>query len=190
METDIFKLSAADISLFNKDSNYVDYAVMDLIGHVSNSWGAFIHVRGNFVPDPHAGVLTKYNLGTPVGQYLQGPWNNIYLQSAPVVGSDLRLKENVSYDLSRYDAFFDALRPISYTRKDSEERKICTGFGAQDVEAALLDCGLSADDFSGLVLPVGETGRYSLRYEQFIALCIRQIQQLKLRVTQLEEEPL
>jgi len=187
METEIFKLSATDISLLNKNSNYVDYAVIDLIGHVSDSWGAFVHLRGNLVPDPHAGNLTKYNLGTPTGQYRPGPWNNIYLQSAPVIVSDLRLKENVAYDLSRYDAFFDALRPICYTLKDSGEKQICTGLGAQDVEAALHRSGLTADDFSGLVAPDGETGSYSLRYEQFIALCIGQIQKLKLRVKQLEE---
>ena len=66
-------------------------------------------------------------------------------------------------------------------------KQICTGLGAQDVEAALHRSGLTADDFSGLVAPDGETGSYSLRYEQFIALCIGQIQKLKLRVKQLEE---
>ena len=65
---------------------------------------------------------------------------------------------------------------------------------AQDIEAALAEAGLSPMDFAAFVASPrldadgNETGEYdyALRYEEFIALCIWQIQRLKERVNVLE----
>ncbi|MDE7242781.1 MAG: gp58-like family protein [Oscillospiraceae bacterium] len=115
-------------------------------------------------------------------------WNNIFLNNNPTVTSDLRCKKNLRYDLEQYDPFFDALRPAAYTVRETQDVKVNLGLGAQDVEKALLDTGLSPDDFAGLVLPESKDGFYALRYEQLLPLCIRQIQQLKKRVSVLEKE--
>ena len=59
---------------------------------------------------------------------------------------------------------------------------------AQDVEQALAACGLTGQDFAAFVRSPREGGGadYGLRYEELVALCIRQIQRLQARVERLE----
>ena len=54
---------------------------------------------------------------------------------------------------------------------------------------ALRECGLTGKDFAAFVKTQREDGGadYGLRYEELIALCIRQIQRLRERVRKLEE---
>lgn len=153
----------------------------------SDRWNQSIYVSGNLFPMywNESGTANQYNLGGS-GSTLARRWNNIYLQNSPNVLSDLRLKENVSYGLDRYDAFFDELRPISYTMQGKTDGPRRTGLGAQEVEAALKAAELTAADFAGLTVPEDSDGYYSLHYEEFIALCIDQVQRLKKRVAQLE----
>ena len=65
-----------------------------------------------------------------------------------------------------------------------------TGSGAHTncTMQALAACGLTGQDFAAFVRSPREGGGadYGLRYEEFIALCIRQIQRLQARVERLE----
>ena len=69
-----------------------------------------------------------------------------------------------------------------------DERQVVQLF-AQDVEQALRECGLTGKDFAAFVKTPGTDGGadYGLRYEELIALCIRQVQRLRERVRKLEE---
>ena len=91
--------------------------------------------------------------------------------------------------MERYDALFEKLRPVSYRLKDGASGRTHTGLIAQDVEQALVDCGLTGQDFAAFVkTPRTDGGAdYGLRYEELTALCIRQIQRLQARVRRLEE---
>ena len=57
------------------------------------------------------------------------------------------------------------------------------------LEQALRECGLTGKDFAAFVKTQREDGGadYGLRYEELIALCIRQVQMLRERVRKLEE---
>lgn len=102
--------------------------------------------------------------------------------------SDREKKTEISDALDRYDALFARLRPVCYRLKDGTSGRVHTGLIAQDVEQALAACGLTGQDFAAFVRSPREGGGadYGLRYEEFIALCIRQIQRLQARVERLE----
>lgn len=117
-------------------------------------------------------------------------WAQVYAAASEIVTSDREEKNTINYeDLARYDALFDALKPCSYRYNNGRSGRTHTGLIAQDVEEAMEGLGLEGTDFAGFIKEQdagGETPRYALRYEEFIALCIRQIQALKQRVSQLE----
>lgn len=115
-------------------------------------------------------------------------WSVVYAKSSTIVTSDQEQKDNISYDLSRYDDLFYGLKPASYTLKDGESGRTHTGLIAQDVEAAMTKAGITGLDFAAFVKSERENGwDYGLRYEELIALCIRQIQKLNERIKKLEE---
>ena len=101
------------------------------------------------------------------------------------VYSDRRMKHDIRYDIDRYDAFFDALKPASFLFNGDKFGRRKTGMIAQDVLAAMELAGIKQSDFSALKYNK-EEDRYTLAYEPFISLCIEQIQRLKKRLDALE----
>lgn len=112
--------------------------------------------------------------------------------------SDLRLKQNINYDISKYDNLFDSLKPASYQFKSDLNSKTHLGFIAQEVEQSLFDNKLTRKDFAGIsihgegfdtktdtILDLDKT-TYALGYNELHALEVRQIQLLKARVQELE----
>jgi hypothetical protein len=164
-----------DIYLDNADGMYLQI----------ESGGEFIFGNGDMRPN----YDDSYTCGTS-----SRAWTDIYSCNDLNVTSDLTKKKDVKYGLSAYDGLFDSLRPISFlfTHGTSGRRHI--GLGAQDVEEALAANGLSSLDFAGLVKSpkVDDEGEavdgfdYHLRYGEFIALLIEQVQTLKKRVAALE----
>ena len=115
-------------------------------------------------------------------------WSVVYAQTGTITTSDREKKTDISYALERYDALFEKLRPASYRLKSGTSGRTHTGLVAQDVEQALTECGLTGQDFAAFVkTPRTDGGAdYGLRYEELIALCIRQIQLLRESVRKLE----
>ena len=139
-----------------------------------------VSCEGNFVPNSSQ----LYDLGES-GLY----WNNIYCYSSATDLSDKREKTEISYlaNSVKMDAFFDGLRPASYKMLHGTSGRTHYGMIAQDVEALMQVLGMDSKDFAGFVKSEkDEETHYGLRYGEFIALCIDQIQQLKKRVKALE----
>lgn len=122
-------------------------------------------------------------------------WSDVYADNDTIQTSDREKKEEIVYGLEQYDRLFDALRPVSYRFRNGQSGRTHLGLIAQDVEAALEAVGLTGQDFAGFVKSprLDETGQviegvydYALRYGEFIAMCIDQIQQLKAQVAELE----
>ena len=101
------------------------------------------------------------------------------------VYSDRRMKHDIRYDIDRYDAFFNALKPASFLFNGDKSGRRKTGMIAQDVLAAMELAGIEQSDFSALKYNK-EEDRYTLAYEPFISLCIEQIQRLKKRLDAIE----
>ena len=140
------------------------------------SVGGSLSISGGTAP----GSDNAYSLG-----YSNYRWSVVYAATSAISTSDRREKREISYELSRYDELFDRLKPARYRLRDGTSGRTHTGLIAQDVEQALKDCGLTGRDLAAFVR--AEDGGYGLRYEEFIALCIRQIQKLNRRVKRLEE---
>ena len=133
------------------------------------------------------GAAPEYDGAGSLG-YSNYRWSVVYAQTGTISTSDREKKTEISYALDRYDALFARLRPVCYRLKNGTSGRVHTGLIAQDVEQALAACGLTGQDFAAFVRSPREGGGadYGLRYEEFIALCIRQIQRLQARVERLE----
>lgn len=119
-------------------------------------------------------------------------WSEIYASSPEIVTSDRNLKHSINYDVSAYKALFDGLKPCSFQFDNGKSGRTHIGLIAQDVEQAMEAAGLTSLDFAGLIKSPDEEAEggyvYSLRYEEFISLCILEIQRLDQRVQELEEK--
>ena len=158
------------------------------------NYEAFLGARENdwcFCPNVN-GML---KLGSP--NYKWGP---IYSTTSTITTSDKNQKSNISPLTEQHIKFFMKLQPVSYRFIDGTSGRTHIGFVSQDVELAMIECGLSDLDFAGFCkdqkyetvsktveVENSETGEtelkeayeyvpiegeyiYSLRYEEFIAL--------------------
>ena len=128
------------------------------------------------------------DLGSSTASGNELPWNNIYYLTSCKQVSDRNMKKEISYDMARYDAVFDALRPVSYKLLIGGSEDTHTGLIAQDVKEAILGAGLETADFGAYTESEDDQGNVQcfLGYQEFISLLIRQVQMLKTRVCALE----
>ena len=159
---------------------------------IQGSTGAYVNVATNVVfgSNIQPGGDGAYSCGTASSR-----WSQLYATTPSISTSDRREKTDINYDVSAYDAIFDALKPASFKYKDGTSGRTHTGFISQDIEDALTPSGLTSTDFATFIkspledkeghIIEGEY-RYGVRYEELIALCVAQIQALKKRVSELE----
>lgn len=151
---------------------------------------------------------TSYLRGNNVRLYAHSG-GGVYLgfSGSTAITSDENLKNITDID-EKYIEFFKNLKPVTYVYKDRGHRSHI-GFGARQVEEALRQAGLTNEQFAGVLkdtdvtISADEAGTkedvhydelYSLRYEEFIALNTKMIQEqakeieeLKSRLAELEE---
>lgn len=120
-------------------------------------------------------------------------WGQIYSTTGTIETSDRAEKESINYELDRYEALFDALKPCSYKFINGTSGRTHTGFIAQDVEDGLSAAGFDTKDFAAFIKSPEYDGdgnlireRYGLRYGEFIALNTHMIKKLQARVKELE----
>lgn len=165
--------------------NTVDEVV---IGNVQQNASSIlqVNINGNLVPaKPSNG--TAYNLGSDSDG---GYWNTIYCRTSAIDLSDRQVKKNIERLSDLYEQIFDALEPVSYKFKVSNNNRTHAGFIAQDVKAAVENAGLTTQDFAAYCEWQKDDGTIGcgLRYSEFIALCVNEIQKLKKRVAELENK--
>ena len=117
-------------------------------------------------------------------------WKQLYAISGTINTSDERTKTEIESIREVYSDIFDELEPIQYRRIGGD--RIHLGLGARAVEQAILKHGLTSLEMGALcygdVEEDGEIKRvYGLRYEEFIPLCIMEIQKLKAEVKKQRE---
>lgn len=116
-------------------------------------------------------------------------WANAYIDTCygyteAATTSDRNKKHDISYDLDRYDPFFDGLKPAVFRLNNGTSGRLHPGLVAQDVEEDLAQSNIPTSDFAGFIKMEDS---YALRYGEFIALLIWQVQKLKSRVAKLED---
>ena len=161
-------------------------------------------IDGAYVPTKNGSI----NLGS--GSYR---WKQLYAATSTIATSDEREKSDImaiaDYPVTYsrggsgnvFDKLFYKLQPKTFTLNVEDTADLHIGLVAQDVEMALEELGLSVNDLGLIVHDEwidAKTGEkkdlYGLRYEELIALNIRETQihqeeiaELKSRIAQLEE---
>lgn len=164
-------------------SNQV-YVVNGNVGVVAS--GSYFHFRsGQFYPASSASTLGASS----------APWGQIYSTNSAISTSDREKKNNIEYDIDgRYDTLWSMLKPCTGKYNDGTSDRTHMFLISQDVEDAITEAGLTSKDFAAFIKSpkqdrdgnVLDGYDYALRYEEFIPLCIRQIQKLQARVAELE----
>lgn len=146
-------------------------------GIVSGASGAHLTMTANVAPNAN----DRYSCGESGSK-----WTDVWATNSQISTSDRQIKTDISYDISRYNQLFDALRPVSYKFIDGTSGRTHLGLIAQDVEDALDGLGISTQDCAAFIKELGEDERsgepiyrYAIRYGEFIPLLIYEVQQIK-----------
>lgn len=106
----------------------------------------FIHlgVRDNkyWTLDPDTNEVMQ--LGSP--SHL---WEQVYAKNSSISSSDRNKKKDIEPIDERLKGFFRKLKPVSFQFINGTSGRTHTGFIAQDVEEAMNEAGLTAQDFAG-----------------------------------------
>jgi hypothetical protein len=105
------------------------------------------------------------------------------IQVAWTVTSDRRYKDNIT-PIGLGLGFISKLNPVSYVRKNDENKKIEYGLIAQEVEQVLKELGIENHG----MLTISDDGMYGLRYNDLLAPMIKAIQELKEQNEKLKAE--
>ena len=146
-------------------------------GMVTGAAGPHLTIQGNVTPNYN----DRYSCGESGSK-----WTDVWATNSQISTSDRQIKTDISYDISRYNQLFDALRPVSYKFIDGTSGRTHLGLIAQDVEDALDGLGISTQDCAAFIKELGEDERsgepiyrYAIRYGEFIPLLIYEVQQIK-----------
>lgn len=136
---------------------------------------------GHIVPWSNNG----YDLGSAAYK-----WRNIYGQAGIVNTSDKNEKYNILPLSDVYERIFDSLVPVSFKFIENTSDRTHIGLVAQDVKDAVLAQGITTKDFAGYCEWENEdkTIGCGLRYSEFVAMNIHEIQKLKALVKELQEK--
>lgn len=192
------------------NANYIRSGTIDAdIITLGSDWGGFCCAIGNDGTSNTYGSMMYgsddryYFIATNAGVRMQARSNGITVSANRTVvdadeietGSDKRIKNSISYEMDKYADFFFKLKPSFYRLNSGMSGRYHIGFIAQDVEQAILESGITTDDFAGLVQSSGYndvhkeyTDQYYLRYNNFISLNTYMIQKLYRRIEELEEK--
>lgn len=166
-----------------------------LTGYISSAshFHTQLNASSGYV-DLRVGGVDKLTCAASGGNLKGDAWNYNGVE-IKTTGSDIRIKHSISSLDEKYSIFFDNIQPVSFIYNQNTfgygtSQRIHTGFIANKIEIALQNSGLTNQEFAGLVIqnPGTDEELYTLRYEEFIALNTQQIQKLKTRVTELEQE--
>ena len=148
--------------------------------------GLAVQKNAVYVPnDANDGVV---NLGNS-----ERRWNQLYAANSTISTSDRNKKKDITEMSDVQEQLFNQLKPVTYKMLNGESDRTHYGFISQDVEDALLNVGLTGQDFAGFCkdVHINNNGKemldangnvvydYSLRYAEFIALNTYMIQKLQ-----------
>jgi hypothetical protein len=162
-------------------------------GFDENGNRAFSHkLKGLWTSDGDFEVIGNLN----VSKNIDGIGNvdvegNLYVGGnfdGPTI-SDRNKKNSIEPQAEVYSRVFDRLKPVTFKYNHGESDRIHTGFIAQDVEDAIVAEGLTTKDFAAVCYDTDEQGNksnYRIRYDEIISMCVKEIQDLKCRLSECE----
>ena len=160
----------------------------DNIGFSLNGVMRFGMTTSTFYP----AVTNSYDLGyNDGGGGTDFDFRNIYSVNALSVSSDRRLKEDIQ-PTNLGLSFVNDLTPVSYKWKKKHDDIMDQkhyGLIAQDVVDVLKNHGIdSLEDFGGILHNGNPEQMYKAKYEHFIPILIKAVQELSTEVKELKEK--
>lgn len=150
---------------------------------VGNNSGEFHGVGSNCTMIGNQASAAGFNNATAIGYQAVAPGSNSVRIGNTGVGtingqvtltstSDRRWKDNIK-DSKLGLEFIKTIRPVSYFRKNDENKKTEYGFIAQELETAFVNVG----DSNNAVVSKDTEGMYGVRYSDFISISVKAIQE-------------
>ena len=176
------RYSKAYVKTYYGDAYYLDDYELSPSRIYSNSrTDQYVEMIDNTFTPSSSGL---FNLGSANRQFSRIYSKEIYLNGSAISTSDKRKKKGIKNLAGKYYELFKKLRPVTFKYKNGTSGRMHAGFVAQEVEQAMQECGISNEEFGGLIIQ--DNGEYGLRYEEFIALQTAVIQDLQKKVEELE----
>ena len=138
-----------------------------------------VQIKGDVIPNANA----LYNLGSR-----NFVWDAIYCSTDALNGSDRNIKNSIEALPEKYVSMFDLVEPRRYKLNSGTSGRFHTGFIAQEVEAAMQECGIDSQEFAGWAAAKREDGSetYFLRYSEFIPILWAKVREQEKRLKRLE----
>lgn len=162
---------------------------------VNTTYGAMVYGSAGPYADYYLFVSNK-------GAMMSGGSASIYCANSGIhaseeisVDSDIRLKNDIRFDVEKYEDFFLGLQASTFCLNGRNDNLRHIGFIAQEVEKTRISCGIDKNDLALLEYCKknirGSDGDlsdnyYGIRYGEFIPLCVHMIQKLYQRISYLE----
>lgn len=171
----------------------------------------YIHAKGKQYNFTDAAFCPNVTKDVPLGLSSK-LWKTVYAKTGTINTSDRTKKHDIKDLTEVYEKLFLKLQPKSFIFNDGD--RVHIGAISQDVEDAMHELGMSAEDFAGFCkdiqydyreynddgTPVEESRYiitdadgnpvydYALRYQDFIFLTIHMVQKLFIKIEKIENE--
>ena len=171
----------------------------------------YIHAKGKQYNFTDAAFCPNVTNDVPLGLSSK-LWKTVYAKTGTINTSDRTKKHDIKDLTEVYEKLFLKLQPKSFIFNDGD--RVHIGAISQDVEDAMHELGMSAEDFAGFCkdirydyreynddgTPVEESRYvvtdddgnpvydYALRYQDFIFLTIHMVQKLFIKMEKIETE--
>ena len=121
---------------------------------------------------------------TTRGQLI-GSW---YTSSGITVTSSRNKKHDIEELDNRYSTLLDNLKPVRFKYNDGVSNRYHTGLILDEMKDAMDTAQIDSSEFAAYCIQDKETGDGGIRYEELIALLIKEVQSLKTQVNVLTEK--
>lgn len=150
------------------------------------SYGSEISGDGNIYP--YYGFVTNSNLAFKVGDnrrgILAGTWE---FDTGEVVTSYRAAKHDIESLDDRYSILFDNIEPVRFKYNNGQSDRYHTGFILDELKSAMDVAGVDSSEFAAYCVRDEQTGEGGIRYEEIIALLVKEVQALKKEIKEIKE---
>lgn len=131
-------------------------------------------------------VLTPNNLNKYDSKgYLKGTWET---DSGTINTSSRNKKHDIEELDNRYSMLLDNLKPVRFKYNDGVSNRYHTGLILDEMKDAMDTAQIDSSEFAAYCVQDKETGDGGIRYEELVALLIKEVQSLKTQVNVLTEK--
>lgn len=178
-------IEADDLICFKKyikENSGIDYASLT-IGSMSIDLGSSRWIYKNIIKATQGnlelGVASGYS-GT-----LSGTWSK---DTSGITTSSRNKKHDIEELDNRYSTLLDNLKPVRFKYNNGVSNRYHTGLILDEMKDAMDTAQIDSSEFAAYCVQDEKTGDGGIRYEELIALLIKEVQSLKTQVNVLTEK--